>query len=293
MQIHFTGYLSEYSLAEIFNFIQAGNKTGILSIEPKSESDNFPAIVEELMLETPCYFVSFQRGRIMSIFHGLKYENQDLLAAIAERQWIAAEQIQGLRKKLSQLMLPWGLHLKILNVISSEQIRLLFETQVISKISKIFEIEQGRFNFDPKAELNYPEMTGLSLYAKDAVLLGLRQLKNWSGLTNKLPNPNAGLQRLSSEPRGLKLENDERLVWQLAIGKMSIREIAAQLDLEIDKVRQIGFRLCSIGVMYEVELESLPPPIEIATRVGGGSASVPVSTSFLSNLVGFLRKNKG
>ena len=28
------GYLSEYSLAEIFHFVQEGNKTGLLSIEP-------------------------------------------------------------------------------------------------------------------------------------------------------------------------------------------------------------------------------------------------------------------
>ncbi|MCY7335694.1 MAG: DUF4388 domain-containing protein [Chamaesiphon sp.] len=51
-------YLSEYSLAEIFNFIQAGDRTGLLSIESdrclSRSMDN-------------AYYISFQTGRIMSV----------------------------------------------------------------------------------------------------------------------------------------------------------------------------------------------------------------------------------
>jgi Domain of unknown function (DUF4388) len=55
------GCLSEYSLAEIFNFVQEGNKTGLLSIEPdrclSRSVDN-------------AYYISFQTGRIMSVGNG-------------------------------------------------------------------------------------------------------------------------------------------------------------------------------------------------------------------------------
>lgn len=292
MQMLVHGYLSQYSLAEIFNLIQEGKKNGVLSIEPTYGLTD-PAIAEESKLEIPCYYVSFQGGRVMSIFYGLEYENQDLLAMIVERQWIPLDQLKELKKKLNGVIMPWGLQLKVWEIISVEQLRLLFDIQAISKLSQIFGIYEGKFRFNPSAELNYPEMTGLSLSARNAVLLGLRGLKDWSGLTNKLPAPESGLQKFSSELQGSILENDEQLVWQLALGKMSMLKIAAQLNLEIDKVRQIGFRLCSIGLIHEVAVESLPP-IEMAKPVcvGGGNPSIQVSTAFLSKLIGFLKQKK-
>ncbi|WP_245894107.1 DUF4388 domain-containing protein [Chamaesiphon polymorphus] len=294
MQMLAHGYLSQYSLAEIFNLIQEGKKNGVLSIEPRDGSIDASKVAQDSTLEIPCYYVSFQGGRVMSIFYGLEYENQDLLAMVLERQWIPLEQIKELKKKLSGLTIPWGLQLKVWEIISVDRLRLLFDIQVLSQLAKIFEISEGKFRFDPHAELNYPEMTGLSLSARNAVLLGLRGLKDWSRLTNKLPAPESRLQRASSELQGSSLENDEQLVWQLALGEMSVLEIAAQLNLEIDKVRQIGFRLCSIGLTHEVAVKP-SPPIEIVKPVcvGGGNPNIQISTAFVSKLIGFLKQQKG
>jgi Domain of unknown function (DUF4388) len=293
MQMLVHGYLSQYSLAEIFNLIQEGKKNGVLSIEPRDGSIDRSIVAEESTLEIPCYYVSFQGGRVMSIFYGLEYENQDLLAMILERQWIPLDQLKELKKKLHGITMPCGLQLKVWEVISVERLRLLFDLQVLSKLSKIFEIYEGKFTFDPNAGLNYPEMTGLSLSARNAVLLGLRGLKDWSGLTNKLPAPESGLKRFSSELQGLSLENDEQLVWQQSLGKMSLLEIAAQLNLEIDKVQQIGFRLHSIGLVHEVGVESsLPIEMTKPVCVGGGNPSIQVSTEFVSKLIGFLKQQK-
>ena len=292
MQMLVNGYLSQYSLAEIFNFIQAAKKNGVLSIEPRDGLTD--SSMSESMLEIPCYYVSFQGGRVMSIFYGLEYENQDLLATIAERQWIPLDQLQELKKKLNGIIIPWGLQLKVWEVISVDRLKLLFDIQVLSQLAKIFQISEGKFRFDPHAELNYPEMTGLSLSARNAVLLGLRELKDWNGLTNKLPAPESKLQRFSAQLQDLLLENDEELVWQLALGRMSILEIAAQLNLEIDRVRQIGFRLCSIGLIDEVAVPSSPPiAMNRPVCVGDGNPSIQVSTAFLSKLIGFLKQQKG
>jgi hypothetical protein len=296
MQKLLAGHLSEYSLAEILNFIQEGSKTGVLYIEPKYNLTNVVTFAEEVSLDIPCYHVSFQAGRIMSVFHGLGHEKQDLVTMLAQRQWISTEQTIELRKKLNELSLPWGLHLKILDVLSVDRVKTLFNSQVTSVIPKLFEIQQGKFKFDQKVELNYSEMTGLSLDARDAVLMGLRGLKDWSGLTNKLPDPKSGLQRFSTEPRGLKLEQKEELVWQLALGKLSMNEIALQLNLGIEEVCQIGFRLRSVGLVHEVAAEVISPPtidMKQPVCVGGGNVNAPVSTSFLSNLMGFLKKKKG
>lgn len=292
MQMLVDGYLSQYSLAEIFNLIQAAKKNGVLSIEPRDGLTD-PSMPGS-MLEIPCYYVSFQGGRVMSIFYGLEYENQDLLATIAKRQWIPLDQLQELKRKLNGITIPWGLQLKVWEIISVDRLKLLFDIQVLSQLAKIFQISEGKFRFDPHAELNYPEMTGLSVSARNAVLLGLRELQDWNGLTNKLPAPESKLQRFSSQLQDSLLENDEELVWQLALGEMSMLEIAAQLNLKIDRVRQIGFRLCSISLIDEVAVAPSPPiAMNKPVCVGDGNPSIQVSTAFLTKLIGFLKQQKG
>jgi hypothetical protein len=279
------GYLSEYSLAEIFNFVQEGSKTGLLSIEPD------PGSIRSI---SGTYYISFQGGRIMSVANGYGVEHQGLLKMMHQRRWLTSEQIVGLKTQLGNLRQPLGIYLKSINLINTEQLTLLFNSQVIATTCKLFEVHHGRFNFDPQASLVYGEMTGLSLTAQEGALLGLRMLKDWSGLTAKLAPAESALQRFSTELGGLRLDTQEANVWKLALGEMSIAKIAAKLGLEIERVQQISFRLSSIGLVQEVSIEPLQPPAKMTEAppvcVGGGNASVPVSASFLSNLMGFLKK---
>jgi hypothetical protein len=279
------GYLSEYSLAEIFHFVQDGNQTGLLSIEPelgltKSTSNT--------------YFLSFQGGRIMSVINGL--EHKTLLKTIEQRRWLTPAQITTIETQLSLLPQPLGTYLKSRNLINTEQLILLFNSQVIAPTCKLFELDRGQFKFDSEARLNHAEMTGISLTAQEVALLGLRMLKNWDGLTSKLPTPESALQRFSTELNGLRLDSQELKVWQLALGEISIAKIAEKLELGIVRVQQIGFRLSSIGLVQEVSVEPPQPPIDQMRDapkpicVGGGNANTPVSASFLSNLMGFLKK---
>jgi hypothetical protein len=285
--VSLAGYLSEYSLAEIFHFVQEGNKTGVLSIQPDPGSSKSV---------NDTYYLSFQSGRIMSVGNGSKLGNRGLLKIMAQRKWISSEQVAMLEPHLSLLDRPLGTYLKSRDVVNTEQLTLLFNSQVIATACKLFEIHHGQFNFNPQAPLAYAEMTGLSLTAQEVSLLGLRMLKNWDELTTKLPDPQAALQRFSSELVRLRLDTPEFQVWQLAVGEMSISKIANKLGLEVTKVQQIGFRLSVIGLVHEVSVEPSQPPIGSKVEVippdcvGGGNATTPVSASFLSNLMGFLKK---
>jgi hypothetical protein len=280
------GYLSEYSLAEIFHFVQDGNKTGVLSIEPDLGASKF-------IKDT--HYVSFQNGRIMSVENRIGLGNRGLLKMMEQRKWISTEQFGLLETQVNLLTQPLGTYLKSRNAVNTEQLTLLFNSQVIATACKLFEVHHGRFKFDPQARLNYAEMTGLSLAAQELALLGLRMLKDWTGLRPKLPMPDFALQRFSSDPK-LRLDNQELQVWKLSVGEVSITEIAKQLGLEVDRVQQIGFRLISIGLMQEVIVEPLQPPINKSRAmpkpvcVDGGNANVPVSASFLGNLMSFLKK---
>lgn len=281
------GYLSEYSLAEIFHFVQEGNKTGVLSVQPD------PGLSKSF---DGTYYLSFQSGRIMSFANGSGLGNRGLLKMMAQRKWISPEQEAMLETQVGLLDRPLGTYLKSRGVVNTEQLTLLFNSQVMATACKLFEIHHGQFNFNPQARLAYAEMTGLSMTAQEVALLGLRMLKNWDELTPKLPDPQAALQKFSSKLVGLRLDAPEFQVWTLAVGEMSISQIASKLGLEVTKVQQIGFRLSVIGLMHEVSVEPSQPPIGSKVDViqpdcvGGGNVTSPVSASFLSNLMGFLKK---
>lgn len=283
------GYLSEYSLAEIFHFVQEGNKTGLLWLKPE------PGLNRSL---SDRYYIAFQDGRVMSVATETGSESR-LLKMMEQRRWLSPEKVAGIETQLSILPQPLGIYLKSRNLLDTEQLNLLFNSQVIATICKLFEIHHGQFKFDPQARLNYAEMTGLSLPAQEVALLGMRMLRDWSGLSAKLPAPEDALQRFSTELKGLRLDTQELKIWQLALGEMSIANIAQNLGLSIEKVQQIGFRLSSIGLMQEVAAEPIQPSksalMDAPTPVcvGGGNAATPVSASFLGNLMGFLKKKGG
>jgi hypothetical protein len=209
---------------------------------------------------------------------------------------LSPEQVAMLENQATRLPQPLGTYLKSRNLINAEQLTLLFNSQVIATACKLFEVPDGQFKFDPQARLNYDEMTGLNLTANEIALLGLRMLKDWSGLTAKLPAPEFALQRFSPEPVGVRLDRQELQVWKLAIGEMPISKIAEKLGLEVHTVQQIGFRLSSIGLAQEVSVEPPQPQIDKIGDapkpicVGGGNVSAPISASFLGNLMGFLKK---
>jgi Domain of unknown function (DUF4388) len=276
-----TGYLSEYSLAEIFNFVQDGNKTGLLSI------DSDRCLSRSL---DNSYHISFQTGRVMSVSHGHGLAYLGLLKMMEQRQWLSPEQLTGLSINANKLGQPLGTYLKGCNALDTEQLRLLFDAQVVANICKLFgEIHYGRFNFNPQAPLVYAEMTGISLHAKEVSLLGLRMLRDWSSLSGKLPAPASVLHQVSSTLPDLRLDSQETKVWNLALGELSIEQMAVQLGLKIERVQQIGFRLCAIGLIEEVVPVDIANPIELQPAENHPSTN-PVSTSFLDKLMGFLKK---
>jgi Domain of unknown function (DUF4388) len=278
------GCLSEYSLAEIFNFVQDGNKTGLLSIDPdrclSRSVDN-------------AYYISFQAGRIMSVSNGYGIEYRGLLEMMEQRRWLSLEQVTGLSINANRLGQPLGTYMKSCSMLDTEQLRLLFDSQVVASICKLFgEIHYGRFKFDARASLMYAEMTGISLTAQEVALLGLRMLRDWSSLSAKLPMPESSLQKLSLTPPQLRLDSQETKVWNLAQGELSIASIAERLELSLEKVQQIGFRLCAIGILQEVPQPYVHQPIElpVTSPINSQKASSSISTSFLGKLKGFLKQ---
>jgi hypothetical protein len=285
-----TGNLSDYSLAEVLQFIQQGGKTGLLTITPHNQDSN----PEKSM---SINYTWFQNGRVVA--NAKELNSLGLISMLEKRSWIGTEVSTNLRNQCNSLNKPLGLHLKSINVLDVEQLRILFHAQVLQAVCGLFKLQDAHFNFDEQVLVDIKaEMTGMSVSAVEASLLGLRVLKDWTYLERKLPAPEFGLQRLSDTLPEFKLDTQETRMLEISKGNLSIAQIAKDIEITTLKAQQIAFRLTSVGLVKEIALDFKPimlvekgaeTPLAQATIE---AAKPAVSKSFLNNLVGFLRKQK-
>lgn len=273
-----SGHLSEYSLAEIFNFVHQGDRTGLLTLLPERES----------IADSNIDYLWFDRGRIVALANGL--EGVGLLTRIRQRHLVSSERIEPVANTIYQLQQPLGIHLKSLNLLDAAQLKLLFNSQTVVPTCRLFELKNRQFQFDPDRLPLNAELTGLSLPAREVGLLGLRLLKDWSGLTSKLPDPASALHRRSSQLPTFELNRSELKLWQLADGRTSLAQLATKMSLSVDLGQQIAFRLLTFDALDEVPAQSARPlKIESLIPVVDAEPNAsPVPTSLLGNLRKFL-----
>jgi hypothetical protein len=282
-----TSSLAEFSLPELFQFLDQGSKTGLLTLRFQLDTPNNEKRVRHALIH---------QGRIVAVTKRL--DHQCLLAMICQRGWISPE---VLREQVNRCPanIPIGLYLKTQGFLQPEQLRLLFHAQVLQQVCALFRLKDARFKFDSKATLPTPEMTGLSLSATEATLMGLRVLRDWRSLTDKLPEPTSALSRVVVGKRHLRLDSLEGRLWQMANSSVPLDAIASQLKQPIEVIQQTAFRLISVGLVAEVPTiapsrarsteDDLLEPIAATVNPDKENNGQPLSNSFMQNLLGFLR----
>jgi hypothetical protein len=282
-----TSSLAEFSLPELFQFLDQGSKTGLLTLRFQLDTPNNEKRVRHALIH---------QGRIVAVTKRL--DHQCLLAMICQRGWISPE---VLREQVNRCPanIPIGLYLKTQGFLQPEQLRLLFHAQVLQQVCALFRLKDARFKFDSKATLPTTEMTGLSLSATEATLMGLRVLRDWRSLTDKLPEPTSALSRVVVGKRHLRLDSLEGRLWQMANSSVPLDAIASQLKQPIEVIQQTAFRLISVGLVAEVPTlapsrarsteEDVLEPIAAVVNPDKENNGQPLSNSFMQNLLGFLR----
>lgn len=278
-----TGCLAEFSLPEIFHFVHQGRKTGLLTIHTEPDSH---AQQEE------SHYIWLHQGQIMAVADRL--DGQGLLSMISQRRWLGLSRQEVLDfARHCPVDTPIGLCFSLQGALRPDQLRLLFYAQVTRQVCALFKVKNGQFDFDTQAALPKTEMTGLSLSAAEAALLGLRVLRDWESLTDKLPKPTSLLSKVVLGNSNLRLDAQERQVWEHGDGKTALATIAEQLELSTDLVQQIAFRLIAVGLAQEIPLiapaSTMPLVDNIRQPVTESSTKQNASNSFIQNLVSFLR----
>ncbi|HAA33152.1 MAG TPA: hypothetical protein DCE56_42315 [Cyanobacteria bacterium UBA8553] len=282
-----TSCLSEFSLPELFQFLDQGSKTGLLTLRFQPDPNSPEKRVRHALIH---------QGRIVAVTNRL--DHQCLLAMICQRGWISPEVLRDQVNKCPA-NIPIGLYLKTQGFLQPEQLRLLFHAQVLQPVCALFRLRDARFKFDSKATLPTTEMTGLSLSATEATLMGLRVLRDWRSLADKLPEPTSALSRVVVGKRHLRLDSLEGRVWQTANGSIPLNALAGQFKQPIETIQQTAFRLISVGLVAEVPTlapsrakpsgEEVLESVSIATNPTKENNGQALSNSFMQNLLGFLR----
>jgi hypothetical protein len=282
-----TGSLSEFSLPEIFQFLDQGQKTGILTIRDLKDISTGKSLLRHIWL---------LNGRVVAA--GDRLDNRGLARLIEQRGWITDRNRLQVERLITENV-PLGINLKSLGILQPDQLKLLFSVQVLRQVCSLFQVETGQFRFDAKSDLPKAEMTGLSLPATETTLMGLRSLKDWQILQSKLPEPNSTLFNIISGQPSLRLDASETQVWGFADGSINLKKIAEHLQVPIQKIQQIAFRLIVVGLVEEVPdidagmVNNAVDGAAIATDPNGqvinSSERTEISNSFLQSLVGFLQ----
>lgn len=287
--------LADFSLAELFQLIDQGRKSGCLSIF--TIPDRHPQ-----GSNSQHFYIWFEQGYVVAAANRLN--GRDLISKITEHGWANLRVIDQIFTEASTTK-SLGSQLKTHGVLSSEQLNLLFASQ-LQQIQEFFEIQEGIFKLDTKAALPLKEMTGLSLKATEVAFMALRELKNWKVLADVVPDTSTGIRSIIQDEPRMHLNIFEWQVWKFANGSVSLSAIASQLHQPIALVQQAAFRLIIAGLVEEVPVvKSMPQPNNdlrnrnLVDSLGDSGAkkskkleTPKVSTSFLQNLVGFLTRSK-
>jgi hypothetical protein len=275
------GHLSDFSVPEIFHLLERGHKTGLLTLHNKPVIQGKPKF----------HHIWIYQGHIVAAANRL--DQQGLVSLIDQRQWISDRVFDKLVHWCCPIDEPLGLYLKNQGVLQAKQLKRLFQVQVLNQVCALLQLKEALFEFEQNVQIPTREMTGLRVPATEAVLVGLRVLKNWDALADQLPDPSGGLVSIVAGQPHYRLDTLEWQVWEYTKGTVSLGAIARQLRLPVEKVQQIAFRLIAMGLVEEVPLLiGTLPTQEVETlpaQVIPDDEKQNVSQSFVQSLVGFLR----
>ena len=265
------GLTSEFSLPELFKFLQESQQTGRLLMKPTKGSD----------LEGKSYFFWFEKGKLLAASNRL--DGLGLLHILQARSLIQSAALPRLLRQCPPKV-ALGQFLKDRTILTSKQLTSLFASQVLRHICALLTATDVRFAFHESYPFSYLEMTGISIPPTDVTLPSLRVLKDWRTLTDKLPSLTSGL-KLVGDPSAYRLQTQEKNVLRLAQEDLSLSKISKALKLPEQDIQKTGFRLIFVGLVKEVPLAQFAKPARPPKR-----RITKISEAFLGRLSGYLQK---
>jgi len=149
-----TGSLADFSLPEIFQFLQKGRRTGLLTLRGLPQAQATPL---------PVHYIWVYKGHIVVAANRL--DQQGLISLIEQFQVVSDRVLDRLIHWCCPIQEPLGLYLKQQGVLQAEQLKRLFNIQVLQPVAALFQLKDGEFKFEQNVPIPTREMTGLMVAA--------------------------------------------------------------------------------------------------------------------------------
>jgi hypothetical protein len=149
-----TGNLADFSLPEIFRFIEQGNKSGLLTVRTLSESQITPPST---------FYIWMDKGTLVAATNHI--DRQGLVKLIAQYPWVSDRVVTKLAEFCPPDK-PLGLYLKNQGALQGEQLEHLFQIQIVQQLCPLLQLKDALFKFEQNAPIPTQEMTGLSIPAR-------------------------------------------------------------------------------------------------------------------------------
>jgi hypothetical protein len=155
-----TGSLTDFSIPEIFQFIDKGQKTGLLTLSPLSKNQ----------ATNSAHYLWFKQGRVVAAANQLN--DKCLVSLIHQYPWVSQRVVNKL-VEFCPSNKPLGWYLKNQGALKIEHLEHLFQIQITQQLCAVFALKDAHFDFEFNVSTSTLEMTGLSVSAN--VLTGVWQ----------------------------------------------------------------------------------------------------------------------
>jgi hypothetical protein len=244
-----TGFLNNFSLAEILQVIDSGSKSGKLIVRALEQ--------EEKHHIKGSYHLWFDRGNLVAINNNITNPN---LLSFAEKQGLVDRpNLEGRLGQLCSTIEPIGSCLHRHGNLTKQQLELILQTQ-LEEIYQLFEVSFGWFKFEDlvdREQMPWKVMTGESIESRQITLNGLRKLTNWQHLESVLPTPNSLLEQIVIQ-HNFKLEPLEFKLWKFADGQTSLDKFSEVLNQPIVKVQRAAYGLIMAELIEAIPVFDVP-----------------------------------
>ena len=149
-----TGSLSDFSLLEIFQLVEKGNRTGLLTVAALPDSPATPPSM---------HYIWVSKGNVVAAANQLN--QQGLVGLIDQYPWVSHRVVT----KLAQFCpsdKPLGLYLRSQGALQLGQLEHLFQVQIAQQVCAVSQLKDAQFKFDQAVQPPMQEMTGLCVPAE-------------------------------------------------------------------------------------------------------------------------------
>ncbi|MEO0536704.1 MAG: DUF4388 domain-containing protein [Cyanobacteria bacterium P01_A01_bin.123] len=177
------GHFSEFPLPELLQFLERLKTTGCLLLHISSN--------HYVELQPQCYVVWLDQGNIVSTHR--KSHQQDVYTLAVQKEWVSPFVAKKLKARSPQGIAA-GLYLESQGILSFEQLRLLFFSEVVHRVESLCDVRNATFEFRTTVALPMNEMTGFRIPATKLAAYGIQgchinQFRGASKSRNRQPYP--------------------------------------------------------------------------------------------------------